>query len=313
MKTFIVIPFMLLSFSLKPVIGQEFVLSLYPGKIPYSKNSDVKEKIVQTDITRISDVGIPDISVYLPAKQFATGQAVLICPGGGYRIIAWDKEGKDIAKYLNSIGVAGIVLKYRLPSSDNQTEPHKVPLADAQRAMRLVRFNSARWNIDPAKIGVMGFSAGGHLASTLGTHFDYGNKSSADSVEQVGCRPDFMVLMYPVISFTAPCTHKGSRDALIGPNHPQELLQYYSNELQVKPDTPPAFFVHANDDKGVPVENTLLMYEALRKNNIPAEIHIISEGGHGFGLASDNAHISSWAGNLKLWLAWLNKARSDGR
>ncbi|MGQ9620368.1 MAG: alpha/beta hydrolase [Bacteroidales bacterium] len=303
----IIFLFVLLSFSLKPSCGQEFVLPLYTGKIPYSKDIVVNEKSVQEDITRITTVNKPDIAVYLPSKRFATGQAVVICPGGGYRILAYDHEGKDIAKFLNSIGIAGIVLKYRLPVGENVTEPHKVPLTDAQRAMRLVRLNAAKWNIDPGKIGVMGFSAGGHLASTLGTHFDYGNKTSPDSVEQMSCRPDFMILMYPVISFTAQCTHKGSRDALLGQSPSHELLEYYSNELQVKSDTPPAFFVQANDDKGVPVENSLLMYEALRKNNISAELHIISEGGHGFGLATNNVHISSWGNSLKLWLEWLNK------
>ncbi|NMC41757.1 MAG: alpha/beta hydrolase [Bacteroidales bacterium] len=288
--------------------GQEYVLPLYTGKIPFSNDKIIEEKVAQEDVTRISNVVTPDIAVYLPARRYATGQAVVICPGGGYRILAYDHEGRDLAKYLNSIGVAGIVLKYRLPVSGNVTEPHKVPLADAQRAIRLVRYVAEKWNINPSKIGIMGSSAGGHLASTLGTHFDYGNKASSDPVEQVSSRPDFMILLYPVISFTAPCTHKGSRDALLGENPSKELLEYYSNELQVKTDTPPAFFVHADDDRGVPVENTLLMYAALRKNNIPAELHIISEGGHGFGLASDNAHVSSWAGSLKLWLQWINKS-----
>lgn len=286
--------------------GQEYTLPLYTGKIPYSNEVKTEEKVAQEDVTRISNVVTPDITVYLPARRYATGQAVIICPGGGYRILAYDHEGKDIAKFLNSIGVAGIVLKYRLPVSGNVTEPHKVPLADVQRAMRLVRYNAGKWNIDPSKIGIMGSSAGGHLASTLGTHFDYGNTASSDPVEQVSCRPDFMILLYPVISFTDPCTHKGSRDALLGENPPKELLEYYSNELQVKPDTPPAFFVHADDDKGVPVENTLLMYAALRKNNIPAELHIISEGGHGFGLGTSSNHISSWGNSLKLWLQWLD-------
>ncbi len=287
--------------------GQEFVLPLYPGKMPFSNDVIIEEKVTKEDVTRISNVVIPDIAVYLPARRFVTGQAVVICPGGGYRILAYDHEGKDIAKFLNSIGVAGIVLKYRLPVSGNVTEPYKVPLADAQRAMRLVRYNAKKWNIDPSKIGIMGSSAGGHLASTLGTHFDYGNKASSDSIEQLSCRPDFMILLYPVISFTAPCTHKGSRDALLGEKPSRELLEYYSNELQVKSDTPPTFIVHADDDKGVPVENTLLMYAALRKNNIPAELHIISEGGHGFGLGTSNDHLSSWENNLKLWLKWLDK------
>jgi acetyl esterase/lipase len=178
---------------------------------------------------------------------------------------------------------------------------------DAQRAMRLVRANACKWNIQPGKIGIMGFSAGGHLASTLGTHFDYGNKSSADSVERFSCRPDFMILMYPVISFTDSCAHTGSRDALLGKNPDKELVKYYSTELQVKEDTPPAFFVHADNDTGVPVENTLLMYKALRANKIPAELHILSEGEHGFGLGVNNDHVGSWSNNLKLWLKWLDK------
>ena len=236
-----------------------------------------------------------------------TGQAVIICPGGGYWALAYDLEGTDIARYLNSIGVVGIVLKYRLPTYGNVIEPHKAPLMDAQRAMRLVRFNARKWNIDTAKIGIMGFSAGGHLASTLGTHFDRGNKASADSIERISCRPDFMILMYPVISFTEACTHKGSREALLGKNPDKALVAYYSNELQVTKDTPPAFFVHADNDRGVPVENSLLMYKALRANGIPAELHILSEGNHGFGLGLINNHIASWAENLKLWLNWLNK------
>jgi acetyl esterase/lipase len=229
------------------------------------------------------------------------------CLGGGYWILAYDLEGTDIARYLNSIGVAAIVLKYRLPTYGNTVESHKVPLMDAQRAMRIVRFNASKWNIDPAKIGIMGFSAGGHLASTLGTHFDFGNPSAIDSVEKMSCRPDFMVLMYPVISFSDSITHKGSREALLGKDPDKDLVRYYSNELQVRADTPPAFFVHANDDKAVPVENTLVMVKALREKNISVEMHILSEGGHGFGLKVGDEHIGSWTNSLKLWLNWLNK------
>ncbi len=289
--------------------GQDFVLPLYSGEIPNSKKTGTPEKIEKKDIIVVSNVQEPNISVYLPSKRFATGQAVVICPGGGYWVEAYDLEGTDIARYLNSIGVAGIVLKYRLPTSDNTVEPHKAPLMDAQRAIRLVRSNAAGWNIDTTKIGVMGFSAGGHLASTLGTHFDYGNKSSAHPVERFSCRPDFMILMYPVVSFTTPTMHTGSKDALIGKNADPKLAEYYSNELQVRNDTPPAFFVHADDDKGVPVENTLLMYAAMRKKNISAELHILSEGGHGFGLGVGNNHIASWSENLRLWLNWLNKKK----
>jgi acetyl esterase/lipase len=301
-----ILPILLLMLNLS-MNAQECKVPLYSGTIPNSKNTGATEKAEVSDITLISNVQIPDIAVYLPSKRFATGQAVVICPGGGYWVLAYDLEGTDIARYLNSIGVAAIVLKYRLPTYGNCIEPHKAPLMDAQRAMRLVRHNSAKWNINPQKIGIMGFSAGGHLASTLGTHFDYGNKSAADSVEKESCRPDFMILMYPVISFTDTSMHLGSREALLGKDPDPALVKYYSNELQVKDDTPPAFFVHADNDHGVPVENTLLMYKALRAKRIPAELHILSEGEHGFGLGIGNDHIESWTKSLELWLKWLNK------
>ena len=289
--------------------SQNFVLPLYSDKIPNSINTGQKEKIEKSDITLISNVQNPDIAVYLPSKRFATGQAVVICPGGGYWVLAYDLEGTDIARYLNSIGVAGIVLKYRLPTYGNTVKPHKAPLMDAQRAMRLVRSNAKSWNIDTAKIGIMGFSAGGHLASTLGTHFDYGNKSALDSVERHSCRPDFMVLMYPVISFTDASVHSGSAEALLGKNSGKDLLAYYSNELQVRDDSPPAFFALADNDEGVPAENSLLMYAALRKKKIPAELHILSEGKHGFGLGLNNDHVASWTNSLRLWLNWLNQKK----
>lgn len=289
------------------VMAQEYHIPLYPGPIPNSKPGNGNEKIEKQEITVISNVQVPDIAVYLPTKRFATGQAVVICPGGGYWILAYDLEGTDIARYLNSIGVAAIVLKYRLPTYGNTVVPHQAPLMDAQRAMRLVRLNAAKWNIDPAKIGIMGFSAGGHLASTLGTHFDAGDPAASDSVERMSCRPDFMILMYPVITFTESFMHKGSRDALLGNDPDPELVRYYSNELQVKDNTPPAFLVHADNDKGVPVENTLLMYQALRAKKIPAELHILSEGDHGFGLGTNDAHVAGWTLSLRLWLANLNK------
>jgi acetyl esterase/lipase len=286
--------------------GQDYILPLYTGTIPNSRYTGALEKIEKKDIILISNVQTPDISVYLPSKRFATGQAVIICPGGGYWVLAYDLEGTDIARYFNSIGVAAVVLKYRLPTYGNCIEPHKAPLMDAQRAIRLVRQHAKEWNIESEKIGIMGFSAGGHLASTLGTHFDYGNKTAVDSVERQSCRPDFMILMYPVISFVDSCSHPGSHEALLGKNPGKDLLINYSNELQVRDDTPPAFFVHADNDSGVPVENTLLFYKALRKKKIPAELHILSEGEHGFGLGINNEHVASWTNNLKFWLSWLN-------
>jgi len=289
--------------------SQDYLIPLYEGAIPNSKYTGQTETIEKGDAIRIRNVQNPNIAVYLPTQRFATGQAVVICPGGGYWILAYDLEGSDIARYFNSIGIAAIVLKYRLPTYGNCVVPHKAPLMDAQRAMRMVRFNARKWNIDPNKIGVMGFSAGGHLASTLGTHFDYGDKKSKDSIEMQSCRPDFMILMYPVISLMDSITHASSKEALLGKNPDKELVKYYSNEYQVKSDTPPTFLVHANDDKSVSVENSLLFYQALRSKNIPAELHIISEGGHGFGLGLNNEHVGSWPNLLKLWLKSINSKK----
>jgi len=291
------------------IFCQEYSLKLYHNQNLNLNDNIGKEKVEKTDIIRISNVQSPEIAVYLPSKRLSTGQAVVICPGGGYWILAYDLEGTDIARYLNSIGVAAIVLKYRLPTAGNWDQKYNVPLQDAQRAMRLVRCNAERWNIDPQKIGIMGFSAGGHLASTLGTHFDYGKKMASDSIDKQSCRPDFMILIYPVISFTDSSTHKGSREALLGKNPDPKLVTYFSNELQVRDDTPPTFLVHADDDSTVKSENSLLMYEALRRKKIPAEIHIISEGKHGFGLAINNAHIAQWTENLRLWLKWLERRK----
>ena len=307
MKKTLYVFLLLLATQSLVMFGQDYRLSLYNGPIPNSKFTGTSEKIEKKDIVVITNVQTPDIAVYLPSKRFATGQAVIICPGGGYWVLAYDLEGTDIARYLNSIGVAGIVLKYRLPTSGNTIEPHKAPLMDAQRAMRLVRSNAKSWNIDTAKIGIMGFSAGGHLASTLGTHFDYGNKSSPDSIERISCRPDFMVLMYPVISFVDATVHAGSSEGLLGKNSDKDLLVYYSSELQVRDDSPPAFFALADNDDGVPAEKSLLMYAALRKKKIPAELHILSEGKHGFGLGLKNQHVASWTNNLQLWLNSLNQ------
>jgi acetyl esterase/lipase len=287
--------------------GQDHVLPLYDRSALSVKAG--KEKVERSDIIAISNVQVPDIAVYLPSKRFATGQAVVICPGGGYWILAYDYEGTDIARYLNSIGVAGVVLKYRLPASCNCAEPWNAPLQDARRAMRLVRHNAAGWNIDPHRIGIMGFSAGGHLASALGTHFDYGDRSAKDSVERESCRPDFMILMYPVISFVDSSAHRGSHENLLGKNPDRSKLVYFSSELQVRDDTPPAFLVHAHDDSGVSVRNSILMYEALRSKGISAELHILSEGGHGFALAVSNPHVASWTESLRLWLRWLNHAQ----
>lgn len=286
--------------------GQNITIPLWEKHIPNYQQSDEIEIRDTTNAVRISFVQIPDISVYLPSKGNATGQAVVICPGGGYRILAYDMEGTDIAKWLNSKGITGIVLKYRLPISKSNIINHKSPLLDAQRAIQLTRYHANEWNIKKDKIGIMGFSAGGHLASTAGTHFDSGDANAADPVESMSSRPDFMILIYPVITLNEAFTHEGSRTALLGENPDLELVQHYSNELQVKKDTPPTFIVHAGDDGAVPVENSLFFYQALKDKGITAELHIYPEGGHGFSLAIGRSYLETWPDRCIDWLKSLN-------
>jgi acetyl esterase/lipase len=284
--------------------SQSFKLTLYPeGEIPNYKDVGEVEKWDTTDIVRVSKVQTPDISVYLPSKKNRTGEAVVICPGGGYRILAYDWEGEDIAKFWNSKGVSAIVLKYRLPSSGAQIEPHKSSLMDAQRAMRMVRYHSEDWRIDKGKIGIMGFSAGGHLASSLSTHYDSGNPMSADPIEKESCRPDFSILMYPVISFTGDFQHSGSRKALVGED--EELMEYFSSELQITEDTPPAILIHASDDRSVAVENSIVYYQALIKHGVSAEMHIYPYGGHGFSLAVGKGHLAGWPERVWEWVKYI--------
>jgi len=228
-----------------------------------------------------TDADKPSLTIWLPPADKATGAAVVICPGGGYGHLAVGHEGSDVAAWLNSFGVAGFMLKYRHAPKYR----HPAPLQDAQRAIRTVRARAKDFGVDPARIGILGFSAGGHLASTAGTHFDGGKPAADDPIERASCRPDFMVLVYPVISFTTKYAHRGSRNNLLGTNPPKALVESLSNELQVTAKTPPAFLIHAGGDRGVPAENSVLFYLALRKHRVKAELHIYQQGGHGFGLA----------------------------
>lgn len=299
--------FLILFIITLPVWSQEIQLPLWPEGIPNQLKSTEQEVREQQDILRISKVQSPDITVYLPAKKHATGRAVVICPGGGYGILAYDWEGTDIAKWLNSKGIAGIVLKYRLPSPEFQKTPRLAPLQDAKQAMRLVRKNASLWNIDPSQIGVMGFSAGGHLASTLGTHFDAPEADVENDLSEISARPDFMVLVYPVISMADEITHMGSRKNLLGEAASQEIQDYYSNELQVTKHTPPTFLVHSSDDNAVPIENSIRFYQALLKNQVEeCEMHLYPHGGHGYSLALDDGHLRFWPGLLAHWLNSLD-------
>ncbi len=285
--------------------AQDFTLPLWTHGIPNQNNTEVQEVIDTTEIIMIRKVNKPDIAVYLPSKKYATGKAVIVIPGGGYNIIAYHWEGVDIARWLTSNGIAAIVLKYRLPHTKNNIKGYLSPLLDAKRALRLTRFNAQRWNINKNEIGVMGFSAGGHLAATLGTHFDEKNIFITDAIDTISCKPNFMILMYPVITFKEPYLHKGSRHFLIGDKPDTSLINYFSNELHVSKTTPPTFLVHAEDDKSVPVKNSLMFYEELVKNSVPAEMIIYPKGGHGFSLAIGNAHLSTWRERCIEWIKTL--------
>lgn len=245
--------------------------------------------------TNESDV--PTLTPYLPAAAKATGAAVVICPGGGYGMLAMDHEGHDVARWLNSLGVAGFVLRYR-----HAPYRHPVPLQDAQRALRAVRHRAKEWGVDPHRVGILGFSAGGHLASTAATHFDAGNRDATDPVERQSSRPDFAVLVYPVISFTTPYLHRGSRDNLLGKDADPKWVEDLSNEKQVTPRTPPTFLMHTNEDRGVVPENSVLFYLALRKAGVPAELHIYEKGKHGVGLAPKDAVLSTWTERCADWM-----------
>ncbi len=244
------------------------------------------------------DADQPSLLIHLPAATKATGTGVVVCPGGGYGHLAMDHEGRQIAEWLNSLGVAAFVLKYRL----GPRYRHPAPLQDAQRALRYVRLHAKDFRLLGDRIGIWGFSAGGHLASTAGTHFDAGNASATDTIERMSSRPDFMILAYPVISFSAEYTHVGSRNNLLGEKPDPKLVESLSNEKQVTPQTPPTFLFHTDEDIGVPAENSVAFYLALRKAGVPAEIHIYQRGKHGVGLAGTDPILAAWAGRLADWL-----------
>ncbi len=245
------------------------------------------------------DADKPTLTVCLPPDDKATGAAVVICPGGGYGGLAMDHEGQQVAAWLNARGIAGFILKYRHRGTGYR---HPAPLQDAQRAIRLVRTRADTWHIDPRRVGILGFSAGGHLASTAGTHFDDGDPDAADPVDRAGCRPDFMILIYPVISFTEPYTHQGSRKNLLGESPDPRLVESLSNERQVTPRTPPTFLVHTDEDGGVPAENSVSFFLALRKAKVPAELHIYAKGPHGFGLGKPGDPVATWPARCEDWL-----------
>lgn len=280
------------------LLSSQDTIPLYES-IPNSKTTGNNETGETTDgILRIRDVSVPTLTMYRPTHPSEKKTAVIICPGGGYSILAATHEGSDIAGAFNKWGITAFVLKYRLPDDSIMINKEIGPLQDAQRALQLVRQNAGQWNINPGKIGIMGFSAGGHLASTASTHFE---KAVIENHDNISLRPDFSLLIYPVISFTDSLAHTGSRNNLIGKNASPEKIKEYSNELQINTNTPPAFLVHAKDDKTVKVANSIQYYEALHRNKIAAELRLYEQGGHGFGM-NNKTTADSWMNRLKSWL-----------
>jgi acetyl esterase/lipase len=260
------------------------VIRLWTGSAPAALGSD--------------DSDIPALTAFLPRTMTASTPAVVICPGGGYRNLASNHEGRQIANYFDSLGVAAFVLRYRLGPRYH----HPVELGDAQRAIRTLRAHATDWQLDSARIGIVGFSAGGHLAMSASTIFDAGDPRAPDAIDRVSSRPDFVVLGYPVISMVAPWTHKGSRQNLLGDAPDESLARKLSGELAVTRNTPQTFIFHTADDAVVPVENSVYYFLALRQAGVPVEMHVFENGPHGVGLANDNAALSPWSTLLATWL-----------
>jgi len=282
MKLLLFSIFTLLSFGFQ-LNAQEEIQLYKDGAKQSSGITEAESKDQNNFINNITDARM---YAYIAPKETATGAAVLICPGGGYGGVSSDKEGSEIAIWFNQIGISAFVLYYRMPNGH-----YEIPLQDAQTALKIIHRGAKKWNISTTKIGIMGFSAGGHLASTAGTHF----KTKIQ-------RPDFMILAYPVVTMKKDLTHSGSRNNLLGTNPSEELVNLYSNELQVTKETPPAVIVHAIDDTVVPIANSEQLLKALLDNKVPAELHKYDVGGHGFGMRKNNIPADKWPDLLKDWL-----------
>ncbi|MDB5230606.1 MAG: hypothetical protein JWN76_1411 [Chitinophagaceae bacterium] len=281
-------------------ISAQSVIYLYDKKVPGFTGCAIKEEESknQNGLTSITKVMQPSLTVFLPKNNSKPLTAVIICPGGGYSHLAIDHEGYEVAKAFNDAGIAAFILKYRLPNLTCFSNSAIAPLQDAQEAMKVVRARAKEWNLDSNKIGVLGFSAGGHVASTIGTHY---TQAYIKNENNVSLRPDFLLLLYPVISFTDSLAHMGSRNNLLGKNAGKDSVILFSNELQVNAQTPPSFLVHAADDKSVKCENSIQFFMALKKNNVPAELHIYEKGGHGFGLHNTTTD-DQWFDRAINWL-----------
>lgn len=299
MKKFtLAILFLVGSFSLA---AQEIVPLWNNSEIPNYRQSDEREFKAQRDIVFIEKVQKPTLEIFLPSTKNSRNIGVLILPGGGYAGVAYDWEGTDYAKWFNSIGIAAFVLKYRMPQSASVITSYKAPIQDAQRAIRYVRAHAGKFNIDKDKVGVIGSSAGGHLASTLAIH-DTNYYDFKDDIDKEKIKPDFQMLIYPVVSMKREVTHMGSRNNLLGKTPEEVLIQQYSNELNVKENTPVTFIIHSGNDKVVPIENSLRLYKALLSKNVNTTMHIFPEGGHGYSLGLTKKSTPDWTSLAKEWL-----------
>ncbi len=273
-----------------PLTGE--TVPLWEGKAPLARGTDAEDT--------------PTLTRYFPDPDKASGTAVVICPGGGYGHLALGHEGEAVAQWLLDEGIAAFVLQYRHAPRYR----HPAPLTDAQRALRTVRAHAEEWGIRPDCIGILGFSAGGHLTATAGTQFEPGDATASDPIERVSSRPDFLVLVYPVITLESPYTHMGSRNNLLGRLAKKDEITFMSAENRVTKDTPPAFLVHGDEDTAVPAENTILFYSALRKKGVQgSEIHLYKKGPHGFGLGTDDPVLSTWPTHCIAWLRGLGKLK----
>jgi acetyl esterase/lipase len=278
------------------------LIELWPEGVPDLRANGRPEAMTKTG--GVSNVNNPTLTVFAPSAGKANGTAVIICPGGGYVHLSFTHEGTVPAQWFNSLGVTAFVLKYRLDDYG-----HPAPLRDVLRAIRSVRSHAADFGLHPDHIGVLGFSAGGHLAASAATLYDAPEGRTGAALDATSARPDFAILVYPVITFQAPFAHSGSRKALIGPNPTDELVRHLSLELQVTKNTPPAFIVQGENDRTVPVENSLMFYQALKAAGVPAEIHLYAKGPHGFGMNPGNGAISDWPHLCEVWLranGWVN-------
>jgi acetyl esterase/lipase len=291
--------FIMLLMMVNAVNAQD-IINLYPGAIPNSKASEIKETVSSQPPGIISGVTKPTLEIYLPKPDKSTRTAVIICPGGGYSVVVYQAEGIKTAKEFAEKGVAAFILKYRLPNDLTMVDKKTGPLQDAQQAIKIVRENALEWGVDANKVGIMGFSAGGHLASTAATHFD---KAYIENNNNTDLRPDFQILVYPVISMEDSLTHPDSRKNLLGDNPSKAIIDQFSNELHVNSNTPPAYLTHAGDDQLVDVDISIFFYEKLRQHKVDAELHIYPKGGHGFVLFQKT---EDWMEPIIKWMKFSN-------